>query len=76
MPWLQSPEFFRLVDLRALQAGETRDFVERKRCEQLQETLDVAVLRVPPELPVLVRAQLVLIEPDSPGSGLAHLGTG
>ena len=43
-----------LVDLGAFEAFEAGDLVERQFGEQLQEAADVAVLGVPPELPVLV----------------------
>ena len=42
--------------------------------EQLQEAPDVGVLRVPPELPVIVGAEQFVIEPDRALRGLAHLG--
>ena len=64
----------RLVDLGALQRGELGDLGQRQRRVELQEALDVGVLGVAPELPVVVGGQLLFVEPHGAGGGLAHLG--
>ena len=63
----------RLVDLGPGQAFEPADFVERQQREQFEEPADIGVVGVAPELPVLVRREHGLIEPDGAGGGLAHL---
>ena len=65
---------FRFVDLGAPERGEPVDLVERQHREQFQEPRDVAVFGVAPILPIFVRTDLIGIEPDRAGSGLAHLG--
>ena len=66
-------DLFRLVQLLALQLSETSDLVERKFGEQLEQAADVAIFAVAPELPVIVGAHRVRVEPDRAGLGLAHL---
>ena len=66
----------RLVDLGAFQNLEPGDLVERQLAEQAQESADIAILRIAPELPVVVGAESVGIEPDRALGGLAHLGPG
>ena len=51
---LGGEHLLRLVDLGALQRRQPRDLVQRQQREQLQEPLDVGVLGVAPELPVIV----------------------
>ena len=48
-----------LVDLRAVERFQPRDLVERQVGEQPQELADIGVGGVPPELPVIVGAELV-----------------
>ena len=62
------------VDLLAFQRGEPLSLVDWKNREELQEAADVGVLGVAPELPVIVGAHHIRIEPDRAGGGLAHLG--
>ena len=69
---LAGEDFFRLVDLGAGQGFEPADLVERQKGEELEEPADVGVVGVAPELPVVVRAQHRLVEPDGAGRGLAH----
>src|SRR5262249_59214887 len=66
-------DLLRLVQLLPLQAGETSDLVEWKFGEQLEQAADVAIFAVAPELPVIVRAHRVRVEPNRTGLGLAHL---
>src|SRR5438270_13810391 len=62
-----------LVDLRAFEALQLADVLERQIGEEFQEAAHVGVLRVPPELPITVWAQQLLVEPHGPLRGLAHL---
>ena len=71
---LGGEHLLRLVDLLALQRRELGDLRQRHRREQLEEALDVAVLGVAPELPVVIDRQHVGVEPHRAGRGLAHLG--
>ena len=48
-----------LVDLGAVQRLQPRDLIQRQVGEQPQEAADIGVFGVAPELPVIVRAQLV-----------------
>src|SRR5437764_15480441 len=57
-----------------MERGKPVYLLERKDREQLQESWNIRILGVAPELPVLVRADEVGIEPDRAGGGLAHLG--
>ena len=65
-----------LVDLGARQGLQPGDLVQRQVGEQLQEPAHVGVLGVPPELPVVVGAAHVGVQPDRALGGLAHLGAG
>ena len=44
---------------RAIKRFQTRNLVQRKVREQTQEAADIGILRVAPELPVIIRAQHV-----------------
>ncbi len=61
------------VDLGTLQRFQPGDLVERQVGEQLEKAAHVGILRVPPELPVVVGRQRVGVEPDGALGGLAHL---
>jgi len=63
-----------VVDLGARQGFQLGDAVQGQVGEQLQEPADVGVFRVPPELPVVVGAQLLGVQPHRARHGLAHLG--
>ena len=65
---------FRFVDFRAFELGKPFDLVERKHREQLQKARDIGVVGIAPILPIFVSADLIGIEPDRAGGGLAHLG--
>ena len=54
-------------------AFQPLDLVQWKVGEKSQETADVGVLRVPPELPIVVGAEQVLVEPHRTLRRLAHL---
>ena len=71
---LAREDLLRLVEFGAFQLGELGDLRERKLGEQLEEALDVAVLAVPPILPIVVGGDHVGVEPHGAGGGLAHLG--
>ncbi len=73
---LRGEDLLSLVDLGILERGELGDLAHRQEREQLQEPLDVGVLGVAPELPVVVGRQVVLVEPHGAGGGLAHLSAG
>ena len=62
-----------LVDLGALQRRELGDLVQRQVGEQLQEALDVGVLGVAPELPVVVGRQLSSLSQTAPAAVLPIL---
>ena len=70
---LAGQQLLGLVDLGALQRAQPLDLVQRQFGEQLQEAHHVGVLGVAPELPVIVGAAQVGVEPDRPVDGLAHL---
>ena len=63
-----------LIDLGALQGLQLGDLAEGQVGEQLQEAAHVRVLGVAPELPVVVGAQAVGVQPHRALGGLAHLG--
>ena len=52
---------------------ERVDLVERQIGEQFEEPADIGVGGVAPELPIIVGAQLVGVEPHRAARGLAHL---
>ena len=68
--------FLRLVDLRVLQRLEPRNLLERQLGEHAQESPDVAILGVAPELPVIVGRQPLRTQPHGAARRLAHLGAG
>ena len=63
-----------LVKLSALEIGKLVDLLEGEFGEQLEEALDIAILAVPPILPVVVGGEHVGVEPHRAGGGLPHLG--
>src|SRR3546814_7358429 len=65
----------RLVDLGALERFEARNLGERQVGEELQESADIAVVAVPPILPIVEMGQLVGVEPDRSGRRFSHFGT-
>jgi len=62
-----------VVDLGALEHLQPGDLVQRQIGEEAQEPAHVAVVSVPPELPVIVGREPVRVEPHRAGRGLAHL---
>ena len=64
------------IDLGAFKAAETPDLVHGKFGEQRQETGDVRILGVAPELPEIERRKAVVVEPDGAIGRFAHLGAG
>ena len=65
-----------LIDLSARQSLQAVDLIQRQVSEQAQEPPDIAVLGVPPELPVVVGAAQVGVQPDRAANRLAHLLAG
>ena len=53
---------------------QARDLGQRQLGKKPQEAAHVGVVAVAPELPVIVRRELVGIQPIGAGGGLAHLG--
>src|SRR3546814_6610595 len=53
---------------------QPRDLVERKVREQAQEPADIGVMRVPPELPIIIGGQGVIVQPYRARHRLAHFG--
>ena len=66
----------RFVDLGALQGFEAGDLGERQKREQPQEAPDIGIFGVAPELPIIIRAEKLGIEPHRARGRLAHLGAG
>ena len=64
----------RLVHLRATEAAELGDLVQRQFRVELEEAADIGIFRIPPVLPVVVRRQHVGVEPHRARHRLAHLG--
>ena len=65
--------FLGLVDLRALRCFQPGNLIQRQVGEQAHEAPDIGVLRVAPELPVIIGRERVGIEPHRALCGLAHL---
>ena len=65
-----------VVDLRALQRLQARDFVKGEIGEDFQEPPDIGVFGIAPILPIFVRAEHIRVEPDRALRGLAHLSAG
>jgi hypothetical protein len=70
---LVGEDLLRLVDLGAFGAFQPGDLVERQIGEQPQEAADIAVVGVPPELPIIIGRKLFGIEPDAPETVLPIL---
>eukprot|EP01136_Pigoraptor_vietnamica_P003491 Opistho-1_new@32805 len=66
-------DLLRLVDLGAFKRFEPGDLVQWQVGEQAQEAADIAIVGVAPELPVIERGQLILVQPHGARHGLAHL---
>ena len=62
-----------LVGVRSAQTFESADFGERKLGEEAEETADVCIGGVAPELPVVIRAAHLGVEPHRAARCLAHL---
>ncbi len=62
------------VDLGTLERLQSRDLCQGQVGEQFEETADVGVVGVSPELPVVVRREHLSVEPHRPGCSLAHFG--
>ena len=61
-----------VVDLGALKRAEAFAFLNRKLGVKLQEPAHICIRRVPPELPELIRAEHVAIQPDRPPLTFTH----
>ncbi len=72
--------FFRFIDPFAREILKLFNFIKRQFGEGAQEAAYICVLRVAPELPVIVRRADILrilwlaVEPDRAVGGFAHLG--
>ena len=62
------------VDLRAVKPLQAIDLAQRQQREQPQEATDIAVVRIAPELPIIIGRYERGIEPNGAGGGLAHFG--
>ena len=69
-------DFLGVVDLRVLQGFQSLRFFQRQIREQPQKAADVGIRRVAPELPVIIWADPVGVEPDGAIGGFSHLGAG
>ncbi len=61
------------VDLIAFERFEPGNLIKRQIGKEPQEPSDIAVVRVPPELPIVVVRQLVFMEPYGASDRFPHL---
>mmetsp|Transcript_25493 Transcript_25493/g.75110 ORF Transcript_25493/g.75110 Transcript_25493/m.75110 type:complete len:487 (-) Transcript_25493:652-2112(-) len=62
-----------LIDIGPLQLFQCTNLLQRQFRKQFEESHDVLVAGIPPELPIIVLRQPIGIEPYRPPRGLAHL---